>query len=113
MTTVGYHIVDVSVKKSVDLNSGTNPCYEGEEDYEVAEYRALGEQLRSAHIWSDNRVHALVRLVLGTSLAAPPPLYPSTCARGWRFVLMPPLELRWIVTIMIMIMIMMTRSTNT
>ena len=57
MTTVGYHIVDVSIKKSVDLNSGTNPCYEGEEDYEVAEYRALGEQLRSAHIWTDNRVH--------------------------------------------------------
>ena len=48
MTTVGYHIVDVSIKKSVDLNSGTNPCYEGEEGYEVAEYRALGEQLRSA-----------------------------------------------------------------
>ena len=48
MTTVGYHIVDVSIKKSVDLNSGTNPCYEGEEDYEVAEYRALGKQLRSA-----------------------------------------------------------------
>ena len=48
MRTVGYHIVDVSIKKSVDLNSGTNPCYEGEEDYEVAEYRALGEQLRSA-----------------------------------------------------------------
>ena len=44
--------MDVSIKKSVDLNSATNPCYEGEEDYEVAEYRALGEQLRSAHIWT-------------------------------------------------------------